>query len=129
MKVSFGTVAIAAGLAPFFVQGQDPLVSGPAAGREMTTAVCYATDGVWRGQEIDLVEKIGGAPCAVMFIHELTRNTAPVIRGLGELASEYEIMGFQSFKVKLRGDRTAGGEQLGRVNGALQLRNARGVRG
>ncbi|MDG2126149.1 MAG: hypothetical protein P8J87_20780, partial [Verrucomicrobiales bacterium] len=60
---------------------------------------------------------------AVMFIHELTRNTAPVIRGMDELASEYEILGFQSFTVMLSGDRTAGEEQLGRVNGSLKLAN------
>lgn len=108
------------------VVGQDGdgvLKSGPVAGSEMTTAVCFASSGRWSGQEIDLAEKLGEAPSAVMFIHELTRNTAPVIRGLDALASEYEVLGFESFTVMLSGDRTAGEEQLARVNGSLKLAN------
>nr|NIP96381.1 hypothetical protein [Akkermansiaceae bacterium] len=103
--------------------GEAALVSGPAAGSELTPVKCYATDGPYRGEEFDAVGKLGDSPGALLFVHELTRNTAPVLRGLDDLASEFSILGFKSFTILLTGDRTAGESQLKRVNGSLRLAN------
>ena len=103
--------------------GNEPLSSGPEAGTALTPIPCYATDGALVGQEFDAAAKIGSAPGALLFVHELTRNTAPVIRGLDNLASEFSIVGFRSFTIILGEDRTAAEAQLKRVNGSLQLAN------
>jgi hypothetical protein len=96
----------------------ETIVSGPEAGTALTPIRCVGSDA-----EFDVAEKIGNAPGAVLFIHELTRNTAPVINGLDQLASDHAISGFRSFTVMLGADRTAGEDQAGRVNGSLKLRN------
>lgn len=113
---------------PSFLLAQEKqegllLSSGPKPGTELTPVVCYATDGPNRGLEFDAAKQIGKSPSAFLFIHELTRNTAPVLRGLDNLASEFSIVGFRSFSIMLTGDRTAGEAQLKRVNGSLRLGN------
>ena len=77
---------LALGLAQSALRAQDeaketPLNSGPAVGTALTPVKCYATNGSLSGQEFDAAAKLGNAPCAFLFIHELTRNTAPVLRG------------------------------------------------
>lgn len=99
------------------------LSSGPSAGTKLTPVNCYATNGALAGQEFDAAELLGNAPCALLFIHELTRNTAPVLRGLDRFTTEFSVLGFKSFTIMLSGDRTAGEAQLKRVNGSLRAAN------
>ena len=96
----------------------EAIVSGPEAGTALTPIRCVGSDG-----EFDAAEKLGAAPAAILFIHELTRNTAPVINGLDQLASDHAIHGFRSQTIMLGADRTAGEDQAKRVNGSLKLRN------
>lgn len=103
--------------------GSESLTSGPVAGSKLTPAPCYASSGPLDGQEFDAAAKLGSSPGALLFVHELTRNTAPVLRGLDRLASEFSIVGFRSFTILLGGDRTAAEDQLKRVNGSLKLAN------
>ena len=98
--------------------------SGPLAGAKLTAFECYANSGPFAGQEsFDAAGVIDDGPGAFMFIHVLNRNTAPVIRGVDILTRELSLFGFKSFIITLTGDRTAGEEQLQRVNGSLKLRN------
>ena len=55
----------------------EVIVSGPTVGTAITPIHCVGS-----GIEFDVAEKLGTAPGAILFIHELTRNTAPVINGL-----------------------------------------------
>lgn len=96
----------------------EAIVSGPEVGTALTPIRCVGSDG-----EFDVAEKLGTAPGAILFIHELTRNTAPVINGLDKLASDHSIHGFRSHTIMLGADRTAGEDQAKRVNGSLKLRN------
>lgn len=103
--------------------GEGAVTSGPARGAALTEARCFATHGIHAGQEFDAAGEMGTAPCALLFVHELTRNTAPVIRALDELASDHAVLGFRSYTIALSGDRTEGEDLLRRVNGSLQLAN------
>ena len=103
--------------------GADALSSGPPAGAKLTAAPCYASSGRLAGQEFDAAENLGSGPGALLFVHELSRNNAPVIRGLDQLAAEFSIAGFRSFTILLGDDRTAAEDQLKRVNGSLRLAN------
>jgi hypothetical protein len=102
---------------------EEVLTSGPSVGTKLTPVKCYATTGALAGQEFDAAELLGNAPCALLFINELTRNTAPVLRGLDSLTTEFSILGFKSFTIMLSGDRTASEAQLKRVNGSLRAAN------
>ena len=102
---------------------QEEISSGPEKGAPVTAIRCFATHGMHAGEEFDAASDLGKAPCAILFIHELTRNTAPVIRALDEIAADYGVLGFRSQTVALSGDRTAGEDLLRRVNGSLKLSN------
>ena len=100
----------------------EDLVTGPPVDTELGPIRCYANTGPYAGREsFDAAEEIGSRPGALLFVHVLNRNTAPVIRGVGNLAREYGLFGFKAFIVTLSNDRTAAEEQLRRVNGSLKL--------
>ncbi len=100
----------------------EDIVSGPPAGTPISTVSCYANSGQYAGREsFDAAAEIGEGPGALLFVHVLNRNTAPVIRGVDRLAREYGLFGFKSFVVTLSDDRTAAEEQLSRVNRSLKL--------
>lgn len=99
------------------------LSSGPAADAKLTPVPSYASSGRLAGQEFDAVEKLGSGPGALLFVHELSRNNAPVLRGLDNLATEFSIAGFRSFTILLGEDRTAAEAELKRANGSLKLAN------
>lgn len=115
------------GAAALFAQEPAPeeeaLTSGPAVGTKLTPVKSFATNGALAGQEFDAAAQLGKSPSALLFIHELTRNTAPVLRGLDSLTSEFSVLGFKSQTLMLSGDRTAAEAQLKRVNGSLRLAN------
>ena len=105
------------------ILAQEGITSGPEKGTSLTAIRCFATHGRHAGEEFDAADDLGKAPSAILFIHELTRNTAPVIRALDEMAADYGVLGFRSHTVALSGDRTAGEDLLRRVNGSLNLSN------
>jgi hypothetical protein len=107
-----------------FARAAEDLVSGPPVGTKLTTVNCYANSGSYAGREaFNAAKEVGDRPGAFLFIHVLNRNTAPVIRGVNNLFTELRLFDFKGFIVMLTGDRTAGEEQMKRVNGALRLRH------
>ena len=85
------TLSLLAAAAPC----QD-LRSGPRPGAPLAPVMVYAPDGPRAGAEFDAAAALGQGPGALLFVHEITRNVAPVIRGLDDLAAEYAILGFRS---------------------------------
>ena len=94
-------------LAPLTAQ-QDPpeLHSGPAAGEPLPACVVFAPSGPSAGQEYDVADRIGAAPAAVLVVHELTRNTGPMITGIDRLGVQLAWTGLQVHVVRLAADRT-----------------------
>lgn len=115
--------ALAAGtLLSSSAEAADDIVTGPPEGTALTPIPCYANSGALAGREqADLAEELGDRPGALLFIHELNRNTAPIIRGLDNLGREFSLFGLKTFAIRLLADRTAGEEEIARVNGALNL--------
>lgn len=105
-------------------QAAEDMVTGPPTGTKLGSVKCYANSGPYAGrEEFDAAKEIGNRPGAFLFIHVLNRNTAPVIRGVNNLYTELGFFGFKGFIVSLTGDRTAGEEQMKRVNGSLKMRH------
>lgn len=96
-------------------------VSGPEAGRPLPAIRVYVPVGAQAGKEIDLGRILGKDTGCLLFIHELTRNTAPVIRGLDQMARERRLLGFRYFPVLLHPDRTQAETRLKAVNGSLRM--------
>ena len=103
------------------------VTTGPAAGAPLTPVMAYGAGGnhagPYAGREFDAVKEIGDGPGALLFIHELTRNIIPVIRGVDQAGSEFSVLGFKSFTLILSPDRTAAENKLKATNGSLKLRN------
>jgi hypothetical protein len=81
----------------------------------------HAVAGPGAGTTYDAAEALGRGPCALLFVHELSRNTAPVVRAFDRLAAEYGLLGFRASSVFLADDRTAGERQCERSSAALGL--------
>ena len=90
--------------------GQEPVgdpTSGPLAGTPTPALTVYAPFGVDAGLEVDVPRLFGDGPGAVLFVHELTRNVAPVVRAIDRLTDTFAPLGFESVTVLLGDDRNA----------------------
>ena len=83
----FPSLALALGLMAQNGQAAD-IVSGPPTGTPLAPVNSYALHGPHKGQEFDAAKSLGQGPGALLFIHELSRNIIPVLRGLDDLTSE-----------------------------------------
>lgn len=96
---------ILAVLAPTLA-GQEPLSSGPQPGVAVPALPVYAPAGPDAGLELDVAAALGKGPGAVLFVHELTRNVAPLVRGLDRLADSHAPLGLTAAVVMLAADRS-----------------------
>jgi hypothetical protein len=97
------------------------LPSGPAPGTMLTPVRVYAPLGPRRGQEYDAAADLVTGPGALLFVHEISRNVAPLIRGFARLSDEFALLGLRTAMVRVADDRTAEEEHAARVSRALQL--------
>lgn len=97
--------------------------SGPAIGMKLTKVNAYAASGPYQGKEFDAAAALGQGPGALLFVKALNRETAPIIRGLDNLAAEFSLLGFKSFTMMLTDDRTAGEARIKTLSKALNMRN------
>ncbi|MCC6673086.1 MAG: hypothetical protein IT458_18620, partial [Planctomycetes bacterium] len=65
--------------------------------------------------------RAGKAPAALLFVHELNRNTAPMIRGLDQLGLQLAWTGLQTFTIRIAADRTEAEAAVQRSSAALQM--------
>jgi hypothetical protein len=100
---------------------QEPILSGPVSGSPLHPVRVYAESGERKGQEFDAVAALGTPARALLFIHDLSRNTAPLIRAFAALESELGARGYAGWCVLLSDDRTAAEARLQAVNGSLKL--------
>lgn len=90
--------------------------SGPLAGRKAAPLSVAFED----GRVENLEQWMGTHPGALLFVHELTRNTAPMIRQMDILSGQFHSIGFRGRVIFLQGDRTEGLDMLRRVGGSLK---------
>ncbi|MEE1544683.1 MAG: hypothetical protein V1267_08660 [Alphaproteobacteria bacterium] len=116
----FPSLALALGLAAQTGQAAE-IASGPPTGSRLAPVNSYALHGPHKGREFDAAKSLGQGPGALLFIHELTRNIVPVLRGLDDLTAEQSILGFHSHTLLLSDDRTSAENRLKAINGSLKL--------
>ena len=115
----FPSLALALGLMAQNGQAAD-IVSGPPTGTPLAPVNSYALHGPHKGREFAAAKSLGQGPGALLFIHALSRNIIPVLRGLDDLTSEYSVLGFRSHTLLLHDDRTSAENRLKAVNGSLK---------
>lgn len=111
---------VAALLLPVGAVAQS-LQSGPRAGSRLGELQVSIVSGPLAGTTTDLGRSFARGPAAILFVHELTRNTAPLLRGFDEGCSELAALGLQGACVLLAGDRTAAEQRAPVVSRSLQL--------
>lgn len=66
---------------------QDPVYSGPQKGEKTPPFKSLILSGEHKGREIDFITEAQGAPSLIVFVHEVTRQAAQVLRSLDEAAA------------------------------------------
>ena len=109
-------------LMPFLAAQDTPeLSSGPAVGIDLPACAVYAPSGPFAGTEFDAAQRIGKGPGVLLFVHELTRNTAPMITGLDRLAVQLAWTGLETHTIRIAADRNEAEAAVKRSSDALQL--------
>lgn len=75
-------VLLIAALSAQDMQGREEVYSGPQKGEKITPfkVISFAPD--TQGKEVDYIERFDGSPTLIVFIHEITRPMAQMIRPL-----------------------------------------------
>lgn len=105
----------------------EPVFSGPQAGEKLPG---FKIVGVWDdqdGKERDAIKDADGKPVLVVFVHELTRPTAALLRGLSAYAATREKDGLRTCIVWLSKDRTETAAFLKRAQPSLGLKTPAGI--
>lgn len=99
----------------------EPITSGPREGVPLPALPVYAPAGPDAGLELDLAAAIANGPGAVLFVHELTRNVAPLVRGLDRLTDSHAVLGLTSGVVIVAADRSAAERQAAAASHSLRM--------
>lgn len=99
------------------------LPSGPQAGAAVRPIPAIAVVGGDRaGAEIDAAAGLAEGPGVVLFVHELTREVAPLIRTVDRLGVAYATRGLETVIVRVADDRTEAETRMPMVSQSLRLR-------
>jgi hypothetical protein len=105
-------------------QDPQPVRSGPAVGAKLPACAVYAPSGPFAGRDFDAAQQVGKAPAVLLFVHELTRNVAPLITGLDQLAGEFAWTGLQAHTIRIAADRNEAEAAVKRSSNAMRLQRA-----
>lgn len=103
---------------------QDPKYSGPQKG-EKTGA--FTVFDVGARKEVDYVAEWKGAPTLLVFIHELSRPAAQLMRALDDTGQIKQVRGLKTLFVSLSEDRDGAERRLPQVIQSIQLKSPVGV--
>jgi hypothetical protein len=104
------------------IGAQDPVVSGgPPVGTELAALPVYAPAGPHAGLECDLAELSEASTAAILVVPELTRNVAPLVRGLDELGDSLAPLNVFTATAVLAADRTEAERRLVAASRSLRL--------
>ncbi len=96
--------------------------SGPPKGRRLTELRIVDVVGERAGVERDVAPELQSGPVAILFVHEVTRNVAPVVRGFDVAAADLAAYGLRTLCIRLDADRTKAEQHTSAVVNALRMR-------
>lgn len=106
------------------IGAQDEIFSGPQPGEKTPGFTVFD---IGSRREVDYVAEWKGAPTLLIFVHELTRPGAALMRPLDEYAQVKKVRGLRALVVSLAEDRDEAERRLPMVKGAIQLKTPWGV--
>lgn len=108
-------------VAPATAQDPPELVSGPSPGTPLPACPVYAPSGPLAGTEFDAAARLKHGPGVLLFVHDLSRNTAPMITGLDRLAVQLAWTGLETFTIRVAADRNEAEDAVKRSSDALSM--------
>jgi len=100
---------------------EDPILSGPQPGEKLTPFKVFVATGERQGKEADLIAEWDGAPAVLVFVHELTRPGAALMRALDAFQQRRAGDGLKLGFVFLTRDRTQSEQHLPLVARSLRM--------
>lgn len=102
-------------------RADEEVFSGPQAGEKVTPFKVLGVLGEHAGKEVDYVKDAGGKPTVIIFVHEVTRPAAALMRVLTSYGKSRAKDGLRTYVVWLDADRTRAEEFLKRAERSLNL--------
>lgn len=99
----------------------ETLKSGPPKGRKLTELRVVDVVGHNAGQERDGAAEMQRGPAAILFLHEISRNVAPLLRGFDQAAADLRVLGLRTLCVRLDADRTHAEQHTPQVVQSLRM--------
>jgi hypothetical protein len=118
---AMGALLLCAAAGPAWAQDPSELVSGPSPGTPLPACKVYAPSGPLAGTEFDAAKRLQKGPGVLLFVHDLSRNTAPMITGLDRLAVQLAWTGLETFTIRVAADRNEAEAAVKRSSDALSL--------
>ena len=106
---------------------QQKPFSGPQVGETIEPFTVLAANGPDAGKEVDFISRYGDAPTMLIFLHQLDRNVAALLRPCERFAQERESAGLKSLIVFLADDKIAGERKMQNVVRSLEIKMPVGV--
>jgi hypothetical protein len=100
-------------------RAQDAQFSGPQVGEPLAPFTMRLARGEQAGEEFDPVTQAQAGPTLVVFVHEVTRPSAALIRSIVKYAGRFHEQGLQSSLVFLTADPTETQALIRRAHRAL----------
>jgi len=104
------------------VRADEQVFSGPQPGEKLPSFKAVGVFDDREGKEFDVVKEAAGKPTLMIFVHEITRPTAALMRGLSQHAAAREKDGLKTYIVWLSRDRTETVNFLKRARMSLGLK-------
>jgi hypothetical protein len=107
------------------VQGADDkekVFSGPQPGEKLTGFKVQGMFGRWDGKETDVIADAAKAPTMLIFVHEWTRPTLQLTRGLDTYGDKWAAKGLKTYFVNLTADKAKTEQFLQGAKNSLNLK-------
>ena len=106
---------------------QQVRYSGPQSGEPLSSFTVLAVNGPEAGKEVDFISRWGDDPMLLIFLHQLDRNIAALLRPCEWFAQERAEAGLKSMIVFLHDDKVFGERRMQAVVKAMGIRIPVGV--
>jgi hypothetical protein len=119
---SISTLLVGVSLILPAVAADDPVLSGPQPGEKLTPFKVFVATGERKGlSNADLIAEWDGAPAVLVFVHELTRPGAALMRALDAFQQRRAADGLKLGFVFLTRDRTQSEQYLPLAANSLKM--------
>ena len=110
------------GISVVAADDKEKVFSGPQPGEKLTGFKVQGMFGRWDGKEADVIADAAKAPTLLIFVHEWTRQTLQLTRGLDTYGDKWASKGLKTYFVNLTADKAKTEQFLQGAKNSLNLK-------